>query len=61
MGRGKPLTNKIEGGGEILTHEETLRILPEMARNGSGRVTNGDGQRFVRTYRDARTQRRFSY
>jgi hypothetical protein len=35
MGRGKHLTGKIEGGGEILTHEETLRILSEMARNGS--------------------------
>jgi hypothetical protein len=35
MGRGKHLSGKIEGGGEILTHEETLRILSEMARNGS--------------------------
>ncbi|MGZ5320894.1 MAG: hypothetical protein ACXWFN_05505 [Solirubrobacterales bacterium] len=35
MGRGKHLTNKIEGGGEVLTHEETLKILSEMARNGS--------------------------
>jgi hypothetical protein len=35
MGRGRHLTNKIEGGGEVLTHEETLKILSEMARNGS--------------------------
>ena len=34
MGRGKHLTNRIEGGEEILTYEDTLRILSEMARNG---------------------------
>jgi hypothetical protein len=34
MGRGKHL-KKIEGEGEVLTHEETLRLLSEMARNGS--------------------------
>ena len=34
MGRGKHLNGKIEGGDEILTHEETLQLLSEMA-NGS--------------------------
>lgn len=35
MGRGKHLNGKIEGGDEILTHEETLQLLSEMAKNGS--------------------------
>ncbi|MGZ5331861.1 MAG: hypothetical protein ACXWZW_11010 [Solirubrobacterales bacterium] len=35
MGRGKHLTGKITGGEEVLTHEDTLRILSEMARAGS--------------------------
>ncbi len=35
MGRGKHLTGKLEGEREILTHEETLQILSEMARKGS--------------------------
>ena len=35
MGRGKHQKGKAEVGGEILTHEDTLRILSEMARNGS--------------------------
>ena len=35
MGRGKHLNGKIEGGGEILTRNETLRLLSEMAQNGS--------------------------
>jgi hypothetical protein len=35
MSKGKHLTGKIDGDGEILTHEDTLRILSEMARNGS--------------------------
>ena len=35
MGRGKHLTNKLEGEKEILTREEVLQILSEMARKGS--------------------------
>jgi hypothetical protein len=35
LGRGKHLNGKIEGGGEILTREATLRLLSEMAKNGS--------------------------
>ena len=35
MGRGKHLNGKIEGGGEILTREQTLRLLSEMAQSGS--------------------------
>lgn len=35
MGRGKHLNGKIEGGDEILTHEETLQLLSEMAKAGS--------------------------
>jgi hypothetical protein len=35
MGRGKHLTGKLEGEREILTHEEVLQILSEMARKGS--------------------------
>ena len=34
MGRGKHL-KKIEGEGKVLTREETLRLLSEMARAGS--------------------------
>jgi hypothetical protein len=33
------LKGKITGEGEILTHEETLRILSEMAQNGSVTAT----------------------
>jgi hypothetical protein len=39
MGRGKHLKGKIEGEGEILSHEQTLEILSEMARNGSVTAT----------------------
>ncbi len=35
MGRGKHLTNKLEDEREILTREEVLQILSEMARKGS--------------------------
>ena len=35
MGPGKHLNGKIEGGGEILSREQTLQILSEMARAGS--------------------------
>jgi len=35
MGRGKHLTGQMEGQTEILTHEEVLQILSEMARKGS--------------------------
>jgi hypothetical protein len=35
LGRGKHLNGKIEGGGEILTHEEALELLSEMAKSGS--------------------------
>jgi hypothetical protein len=35
MGRGKRLTGEMEGHTEILTHEEVLQILSEMARKGS--------------------------
>ena len=35
MGRGKHLNGKIQGGGKILTREETLRLLSEMAQSGS--------------------------
>lgn len=35
LGRGKHLNGKIEGGDEILTHEETLQLLSEMAKAGS--------------------------
>lgn len=35
LGRGKHLNGKIKGGGEILTREQTLRLLSEMAKNGS--------------------------
>jgi hypothetical protein len=35
MGRGKHLTGELEGQTEILTHEEVLQILSEMARKGS--------------------------
>ena len=35
MGRGKHLKGKIKGEGEILSHEQTLEILSEMARSGS--------------------------
>jgi hypothetical protein len=35
LGRGEHLNGKIEGGGEILSREETLRILSEMTRAGS--------------------------
>ncbi len=34
MGQGKHL-KKIEGEGEVLTHEETLRLRSEMAGEGS--------------------------
>lgn len=39
MGRGRHLKGKIDGGGEILTHEQTLRLLSEMAKNGSVTAT----------------------
>ena len=35
MGRGKHLTGKLEGQEEILSREEVLQILSEMARKGS--------------------------
>ena len=35
MGRGNQLNGKIEGGGEILSREQTLQILSEIARAGS--------------------------
>ena len=35
MGRGKHLTNKLEGEKEILSREEVLQILSETARKGS--------------------------
>jgi hypothetical protein len=40
MSKGGWQKGKIKGDGEILTHEETLRILSEMAQNGS--VTAAD-------------------
>jgi hypothetical protein len=39
MSRGKSLLGKIEGGGEVVTHEETLRLLSEMAKKGSVTAT----------------------
>jgi hypothetical protein len=35
MGRGKHLTDKLEDEREILSREEVLQILSEMARKGS--------------------------
>ena len=35
LGRGKHLNGKVKGGGEILTREQTLRLLSEMAQGGS--------------------------
>ena len=35
MGRSKHLTGKLEGESEILSREEVLQILSEMARKGS--------------------------
>jgi hypothetical protein len=35
MSKGPRLNGKIKGGGEILTREQTLRLLSEMAKNGS--------------------------
>jgi hypothetical protein len=35
MSKGKQLNGKIKGGGEILTREQTLELLSEMAQDGS--------------------------
>jgi hypothetical protein len=35
MPRGRKLDGKIDEPGEIVTHEEVLRLLSEMARKGS--------------------------
>jgi hypothetical protein len=35
MGRSRHLTGKLEGESEILSREEVLQILSEMARKGS--------------------------
>ena len=35
MSKGGWQKGKVTGAGEILTHEETLQLLSEMARNGS--------------------------
>jgi hypothetical protein len=35
MGRGKHLTGELEGETEILSREEILQILSEMAKRGS--------------------------
>jgi 3-oxoacyl-[acyl-carrier-protein] synthase III len=35
MSKGKQLTGRIEGDGDILTREQVLQILSEMAQTGS--------------------------
>ena len=47
MGRGNQLNGKIEGGGEILSREQTLQILSEMARAGSVTAAMRSSERCV--------------